>query len=99
MSRINPFDNLHFKQGIGQQEGINAPSKVDETKTPAKSDETQGIGSIPQTNEDDFVDISDMVDDTSDFSSSDLSQNQNQDQNEIKEEVSQFVDDLLEKQN
>lgn len=99
MNQINPFDNLYFKT-IGQPEGISSPSKIDETNSPAKSDESKGINDIPQTNENDCIDTSNMVDDTNGLNSSDLEQNQdNKNQDEIKEEVSQFVNDLLEKQN
>ncbi len=96
MNQINPFDNLHFKKGLGQTENIGAP------------------------HENDFVDMSSMVDDSGDFNSSNFnfedknaaneinntdnqnneSQNQNnQNEEEIKEEVNQFVNDLLEKKN
>ena len=48
MNRINPFDNLYFKQGLGETEGINSPSKIDEKKSPQKPDEAQGIDSLPK---------------------------------------------------
>ena len=120
MNRINPFDNLYFKQGLGETEGINSPSKIDEKKSPQKPDEGQGIDSLPKSNEDDFVDMSNMVDDTENFDTSNFNFNEddttseinnteqshneeqgqnNQNQDDIKEEASQFINDLLEKQN
>ena len=120
MNRINPFDNLHFKQGIGQAGNVESPERVDKCNTPSKPDGAQEANSIPKTNEDDFVDMSDMVDDSGNFDTSDFNfdksgdtdnvdasetensegQNQNnQNQDEVKEEVSQFVEDLLKKQN
>ncbi len=72
MNGINPFDNLRFKHGPGQAEEVNSPSKVDEQKTQNQPDKTQGIEALPKSNEDDFVDMSDMVDDTGDFNTSDF---------------------------
>ncbi len=70
MDRINPFDNLHFKQGLGQTQEVASPSKIDGQNTKEQPENIQGVGSLPQSDEDDFVDTSSMIDDTGDFSSS-----------------------------
>jgi len=125
MTQINPFDNFYFKKGLGQTEGINSPQKIDEQNSPAQIQEQEGAGnSLPKSDENDFVDMSSMIDDSGDFSSSDFTSDDenenintdetsstnntennteqgqnNQNEDEIKEEVSQFIDDLLKKNN
>lgn len=69
MDCINPFDNLHFKQGLKQAEEINSPDKVNEQTTPGQS-ESQGKSNIPKSNEDDFVDTTALIDDTGNFDTS-----------------------------
>ena len=70
INQINPFDNLHFKKGLGQTENIGAPQKIDEQNSPAQIQEGAAIQSLPKSDENDFVDMSSMVDDSGDFNSS-----------------------------
>lgn len=81
MDRINPFDNLHFKQGLGQTEQISSP-KANEKAVPEQS-ESQGINSIPKSDEDDFVDASALIDDTGDFNTSNFDFENNDKTNEV----------------
>ncbi len=113
MSRINPFDNLHFKQGLGQTEQISSPNKTNEQGASEQLTSNK-INHISKSNEDDFVDASGLIDDTNDFNTSNFDfknddktgevtsaedkDNSNQNQNDLdKKEFEELVNNFASK--
>lgn len=78
MVQFNPFDDSFLKHRIGSTENISAPNKVDEASMP--SDDKQGMqsGTIEKTDENDYLDMSDMVDDSAEFDSSSFENEDNE---------------------
>lgn len=78
MVHFNPFDDSFLKHKIGSTENISAPNKVDETNLPSgKEDSAQNGAGIQKTDENDYLDTSDMIDDSADFSSNDFGEEDN----------------------
>ncbi len=70
--QINPFDDSFKKFDIRHTNSVNAPNKVDEQKIPQNEEAAGNISSLENTNENDLLDTSGIVDDLDNFSMSDF---------------------------
>lgn len=65
---FNPFDDSYLKSTTGKPNSVNAPEKIDETKTPGGDNQSaKGIGAIEKSDENELIDLSSMADDMDNF--------------------------------
>lgn len=96
MNRINPFENYFDPNKIGNAGNVGAPKEIDGQNQPEETGETQGISGVEQTQEDDFVDTSNMVDDSGDFNPRDFGgEGASQGNDDDLEKASELMSDFL----